>query len=89
MAGWAACADTFNLRDKGVLYTREIVMLVSRIDGGAVNYPVMTEYPLDWFRLENASSRWTSTEALDVVDYRIPPTESSRHTMRRDGQMDA
>jgi len=74
MAGWAECADLFNLLDKGVLFTREIVMVARRIDGAAAssNDPVMTADPVDWLRLENASTRWTATGAQAVIDYRIP-----------------
>lgn len=72
MVGWPDCHDLFNLADKGILYTREIVLVARKTKDpttGGADY--MTADHLGWMRAENSSSRWSTTGTPAVIDYRI------------------
>lgn len=79
MAGWADCGDTFNGLDKGVLYTREVVLVARKTqDTERPEIFMASDHP-GWVRVENSSFRWTGNngsvgtgEDRAVVDYRTP-----------------
>lgn len=73
MTGRASCGDYFNPLDRGVLFTREIVMVAS--DSEKPVHPdtyYMTSDPRGWTRFENVSASWTQGSThMVVVEYWI------------------